>query len=73
MKTSRTGTARLDGNCTFDRRVESLSLTGFGEEELELLKLGPNYTLGKINMGITHGRNNIKIHFDLYGGFISTN
>lgn len=66
MKTYRTGTTRLNGNCTFDRRVESLSLTEFGEEELELLKLGPNYAPGKINMDITHGKNNIKTHFDLY-------
>jgi len=73
MKTYGTGTTRLNGNCTFDRRVDSLSLTEFGEEELELLKLGPNYAVRKINMDITHGKNNIKTHFDLYDGFISTN
>jgi len=32
MKTYRIGTTRLNGNCTFDRRVESFSLTEFGEE-----------------------------------------
>lgn len=73
MKTYRIGTTRLNGNCTFDRRVESFSLTEFGEEQLELLKLGPNYALGKVNMDVTHGKNNFKTRVDLYGGFISTN
>jgi hypothetical protein len=34
MKTKRIGTTSLTGNCTFDRGVEGLSLTEFGEEEL---------------------------------------
>jgi hypothetical protein len=74
VKPNRTAaTTRLTGNCTFDRRVESLSLTEFGEAELQLLILGPNYAFGKINMNIMHGKNNIKTKFDLNGGFINTN
>jgi hypothetical protein len=73
MTTNRTGTTRLTGNCTFDRGVENLSLTEFGEEELELPKLGSNYAFDKINMNIMYGKSNIKTHFCLYGGFINTN
>jgi hypothetical protein len=73
MKTNGTGTTRLTGNCTFDRGVGSLSLTEFGEEEIELLKLGPNYAFGKINMNIMYGKNNLKTYFYLCGGFINTN
>ena len=73
MKTNRTGRTRLTGNCMFDRGVDSLSLTEFGEEELELLKLGPNFAFGKINMNIMNGKNNIKTHFYLYGVFVNTN